>query len=67
MVGIISLDPGIRTFLTGYDPYRQNILHLGNNTNEILSKHSKTLDSLSKRIKYTKSRVKRRSYKKARK
>ena len=66
MVGIISLDPGIRTFLTGYDPYRQNILHLGNNTNEILSKHSKTLDSLSKRIKYTKSRVKRRSYKKAR-
>lgn len=66
MVGIISLDPGVRTFLTGYDPYRQNILHLGNNTSEVLSKYSKTLDCLSKRINYTKSRVKRRSYRLAR-
>src|SRR5690606_32725698 len=24
---LISLDPGVRTFMTGYDPNRQNILH----------------------------------------
>lgn len=27
--GVISLDPGVRTFLTGYDGYQYQIVHLG--------------------------------------
>lgn len=27
--GVISLDPGVRTFLTGYDGYQEQVIHLG--------------------------------------
>lgn len=66
MVGIIALDPGVRTFMTGYDPYRKNIVHLGNNVSDVLNRYSKTLDILSRRIDNTSSRMKKRNYKRVR-
>jgi putative transposase len=28
---IVSLDPGVRTFLVGYDPHRKHVIHIGEN------------------------------------
>lgn len=47
--GVISLDPGVRTFLTGYDGYNRNIVHLGTNQKQ-LEKLYKELDILERKI-----------------
>ena len=65
MNGVISLDPGVRTFLTGYDPVRKNILNLGTNVQTISEKHQKTIDILSKKIQTTKDSKKKSRYNKA--
>lgn len=48
--GIVSLDPGIRTFLTAYDPGRQNILHIGEKIDKSIEKHLKKIDKLAEKI-----------------
>jgi len=47
--GVISLDPGVRTFLTGYDSYNKHIVHLGTNQ-DALTKLFFELDLLESKI-----------------
>ena len=47
--GVISLDPGVRTFLTGYDGYQKQVIHLGTCQN-VLEKLFFELDLLESRM-----------------
>ena len=62
MDGVISLDPGVRTFMTGFDPFNENIIHIAPNAIDILydkclridrleSKYSKLTGKKRKRLK----------------
>jgi transposase len=47
--GVISLDPGVRTFLTGYDGFQKQVIHLGTCQNTIDKLHNE-LDLLKCRM-----------------
>lgn len=43
---LISLDPGVRTFMVGYDPNRQNVIHIGESCIQHIQRLCKRLDNL---------------------
>lgn len=49
--GVISLDPGVRTFLTGYVPYNKQVIHFGNDVCDKIDKNHKEQDILTSKIK----------------
>jgi len=50
MEGIVSLDPGIRTFLTAYDPGRKTVLHIGKEIDKMIEKYLERIDILNQKI-----------------
>lgn len=49
---VISLDPGVRTFLTGFDPQRNNVVHIGLDPQKKILQILSLIDSLtSKKVK----------------
>lgn len=44
--GVISLDPGVRTFMTGYDVYNQSVFHFAPNAIKKIEKVVKRIDKL---------------------
>lgn len=49
--GVIALDPGVRTFLTGFDSYNKQAIHLGNDVCKRIDKNHKEQDILTSKIK----------------
>ena len=44
--GVISLDPGVRTFMTGFDPFDKNVIHFAPNAIDKLYDKCLVVDSL---------------------
>ena len=63
--GTISLDPGVRTFLVGYDAQNRYVLHIGKDATTRIEYVCTRLDSLISKHAKCKSHKKRRGLKKA--
>jgi len=62
--GFIGLDPGERTFLTGYSS-KQHLLEIGSGACDIVKKINKSIDRLKSKRDKTKNKSKKKSYTKA--
>lgn len=49
--GVISLDPGVRTFMVGYDPFKEQIINLGDGAIDAIRNLNEKIGKLNSKMK----------------